>query len=101
MSLKKTYSEKKPSCRVTFKLTKVDAGNASRVNLAGDFNDWDRESIPMKMLKNGDFSVSLDLEKGKEYEFRYLIDGSAWINDNEADNYVSNEFFSENSVVAV
>jgi len=101
MSLKKTYSEKKPTCRVTFKLSKEDAGKAKKVNLAGDFNGWDKKSTPLKMLKNGDFSVSIDLEKGKEYQFRYLLDGSAWINDNAADRYVPNDFYSENSVVTV
>jgi 1,4-alpha-glucan branching enzyme len=101
MSLKKTYSEKKPSCRVTFKLPKADADHARKVTLAGDFNHWDREATPMKMLKNGDFSVSVNLEKGKEYQFRYLLDGTTWVNDNEADRYVPNEFNSENSVIMV
>lgn len=101
MSLKKRYFEKKPSCRVTFKVSRADAGNAGKVNLVGDFNHWNREATPMKMLKNGDFSVAVDLDKNKEYQFRYLLDGSTWINDSEADRYVPNEFQGENSVVAV
>jgi len=101
MSLKKQYFEKKPSCKVTFRLSKNEAGPAKKVNLVGDFNKWNHKGSPMKQLKSGDFTVSLDLEKGKEYQFRYLIDGSTWVNDHAADRYVINEFLSENSVVVV
>jgi 1,4-alpha-glucan branching enzyme len=101
MSLKKQYNETKPVCKVTFKLAKEIANSASQANLAGDFNDWDIESYPMKKLKSGEFTISLDLKKGKEYQFKYLIDGKEWINENEADKYVQNEFQSENSVIIV
>ncbi|MBN1132458.1 MAG: isoamylase early set domain-containing protein [Bacteroidales bacterium] len=101
MSLKKQYFEKKPSCKVTFRLSKSEANRAKRVNLVGDFNNWNQEGTPMKMLKNGDFTVILDLEKGKEYQFRYLLNGSEWINDTAADRYAVNEYQTENSVVIV
>jgi hypothetical protein len=42
----------------------------------------------MKKLKNGDFSVSLELERLKEYQFKYFIDGKEWINVIEADKFV-------------
>lgn len=101
MSLKKQYNETKPVCKVTFKLSNDIASSADRVNLAGDFNNWDIESIPMKKLKGGEFSVSVDLKKGRGYEFKYLIDGKSWLNEPEADKHVPNEFQSENSVVIV
>jgi 1,4-alpha-glucan branching enzyme len=101
MSLKKQYVEKKPVCKVTFKLEKELVNSANHVSLAGDFNDWDIESIPMKKLKSGEFSATLDLEKGKEYQFRYLIDGKEWINEAEADKLVRNQFQGENSVIVV
>lgn len=101
MSLKKQYMKSKSVCRVTFALAKDIAKTASRVNLAGDFNNWDMESIQMKKSKSGDFSVSVELEKGKEYQFKYLVDSKDWVNDQEADKYVPNEFLGENSVVVV
>ena len=55
----------------------------------------------MKASKNGNYTASVDLEGGKEYAFRYLIDGSRWENDWEADKYVPSEFGSENSVVVL
>jgi len=99
MSLKKQFYEKKPVCKVTFKLTEDIVNSARKVNLAGDFNNWDTNSIPMKKLKGGEYFVSLDLPKGKEYQFKYLIDGSSWLNEKEADKHVPNEFQTENSVL--
>ena len=101
MSLKKQFDEKNPLCKVTFSLAKGMTNSAFRVNLAGDFNDWDTENIPMKKMRNGEYTASVDLKKGREYEFKYLIDGSGWINDKEADKYVQNRFQTENSVVIV
>jgi len=101
MSLKKQYMKTKPVCKVTFILAKDIAMSANTVNLTGDFNNWDIESIAMKKVKSGEFSASVELEKGKEYQFRYVIDGKEWINETEADKFVSNEFHSENSVIIV
>jgi 1,4-alpha-glucan branching enzyme len=100
MSLKKKFDEKKPVCKVTFVLSNEITNSASRVNLAGDFNNWDIESIPMKKV-NGAFSVSVNLKKGMEYQFKYLIDGKEWLNENEADKMVPNPFHTDNSVVVV
>ncbi|HEY4787339.1 MAG TPA: isoamylase early set domain-containing protein [Bacteroidales bacterium] len=101
MSLKKQYDEKKSMCKVTFKVTKDIARSASQVYLAGDFNNWEVGSLPMKRHKNGEFTASLDLERNREYQFKYLIDGWEWKNETEADKFVSNEFQSENSVVVI
>ncbi len=101
MSLKKQFDAKKHSCKVTFTITEDLTNSANKINLAGDFNNWDIESIPMKKLKGGEFSASVELKNGKEYEFKYLINGNSWLNDINADKYVPNVFHSENSVVIV
>jgi 1,4-alpha-glucan branching enzyme len=101
MSIIKHFDDKKHSCKVTFTLAKDIASSAKHINLIGDFNNWDIESIPMKKNKGGEFSASVDLKQGKEYEFKYLIDGKEWLNEPEADMFVSNVFLSDNSVVVV
>ena len=101
MSLKKQYLKTKTVCKVTFTVPSAVAGTATQVNLVGEFNNWDTLSLPMKRLKNGDFSVSLELGRSKEYQFKYFIDGKEWLNDIEADKFVQNEFEGENSVVMV
>jgi 1,4-alpha-glucan branching enzyme len=69
------------------------------VTIVGDFNNWDKEATPMKKLKNGDFTITLGLASGREYRFRYLIDGKIWENDWCADKYVKNPYGAEDSVV--
>ena len=81
--------------RVTFVLPEPRAG---AVQLVGDFTDW-QASKAMRRFKDGTWRVALDLEAGREYGFRYLIDGTRWANDPAADKYVPNPFGSENSVV--
>jgi hypothetical protein len=98
-SLKRRYL--KTVCRVTFKLPGQAASFASQVNLVGDFNGWNREATPMKKLRDGSFSVTLSLPKGRAYHFRYLIDGLRWENDWCADTYAPNPFAGDNSVVIV
>ncbi len=102
MSLKKTFLKSKPICKVRFELPKEAADAADSVNLVGDFNDWDALANPMKKLKSGIFTTTIDLAVENEYQFRYLIDQIIWENDWEADNYVPSPYGgSENSVVAV
>jgi 1,4-alpha-glucan branching enzyme len=71
------------------------------VYLVGDFNDWDEEATPMKRQKDGSFQIALELDKEREYQFRYLVNGSEWHNDWQADRYVPNPFSGDNSVVVI
>lgn len=102
MSIQKQYLKTKPVCKVTFIIPKDMAGSAGEVFLVGEFNNWDITSHPMKRRKDGDFNLTLSLEKGREYQFRYLLDGNVWENDNEADKYVKSPYADcDNSVVIV
>ncbi|MBN2298235.1 MAG: isoamylase early set domain-containing protein [Deltaproteobacteria bacterium] len=102
MSIKKQYLKSKPVCKVTFTLNKHMTGSAGRVFLVGEFNDWDTQALPMKPVKDGVFNLTVNLEKGHEYQFRYLLDGDTWENDDCADKYVRTPFGdSDNSVVIV
>lgn len=101
MSIKKEYFKTKPSCKVTFRLPKDMAQNAKNVFVTGDFNAWQNNHTPMKKLKNGEFSAVIKLDKNKEYQFRYLIDGKTWLNESEADRYVPNGYGEENAVISV
>lgn len=99
MSIKKQLLKSKPVCKVSFKVSKELANGATKVNLAGDFNNWNETSDDLNALKDGSYSLTLDLETGRSYQFRYLLDGMTWINDEAADSYQNNGFGSLNSVV--
>ena len=100
MSITKKFLKSKPVCKVTFKLSKQQVNGASFIHLVGDFNQWDKAAKPMKALKNGGFTANLDLEQGKAYQFRYLVDGETWMNDEEADKMAPTPFGdAHNSVI--
>jgi 1,4-alpha-glucan branching enzyme len=99
--IRKKFLKTGPVCRVTFTLPKEAASEAEMVCVMGEFNNWSRDAAPMKRRTNGDFSITLDLEKGRSYRFRYLIDGCKFENDWRADRYESNPYGGEDSVVEV
>ncbi|MDP1622710.1 MAG: isoamylase early set domain-containing protein [Bacteroidales bacterium] len=101
MSLEKKFVKAKPVCKVKFSLSGDQYKSASSILLVGDFNHWQIGETPLKKAKTGVWSVSLDLETGKEHQFRYHIDGNNWENDPEADKFVPSGFGSENSVLAL
>jgi 1,4-alpha-glucan branching enzyme len=102
VGIKKEYFKSRKTCKVTFRLPKIAATDAKSVCIVGDFNNWNLYSNPMKKLKNGNYTVTLELKPGREYQFRYLIDESKWENDWNADKYVKSPYGdSDNSVVVV
>jgi 1,4-alpha-glucan branching enzyme len=102
MAVQKKFLKSKPICKCTFSLPKEAAPSAKEVALVGDFNDWVPQTHPLKQLKSGEFKIVVDLEVGKKYEFRYLIDGETWENDWQADEYIPVDGLAiENSVVSL
>lgn len=101
MSLKKEFLKSKPACKVTFYLPEKDAEGAKTVEILGDFNNWEKDKAIVMKAKNGIYSAKVELEAGREYQFRYLIDNETWKNDSEADKYAPTPFGVENSVVVV
>ena len=70
------------------------------VHLAGDFNDWNTTSHALVRSGSGEaWEITLELDSGRTYEFRYRIDGKDWQNDWDADRHVPNAFGGENSVL--
>ncbi len=85
MSLKKKFLKNKSVCRVTFEVSQEIGKTAKMIHIVGDFNNWDRSASPMKHSKEGGFTAAIDLETGRTYQFRYLLDEDRWENENEAD----------------
>ena len=96
----KKFLKSKPVCKATFTLPAEAVQGAKKVVLVGDFNGWDTDA-GIKMKKQKDvYKTTVELETGKEYEFRYLLDGETWENDWAADKYVATPFGVDNSVVS-
>ncbi|MCX6304688.1 MAG: isoamylase early set domain-containing protein [Bacteroidetes bacterium] len=101
MSIEKKILKAKPLCKVKFSLSGDQYKSASSILLVGDFNNWQLGETSLKKAKTGVWSVALDLETGKHYQFRYLIDGTNWENDPEADSFIPSGLGSENSVLSL
>ena len=102
MSIKKHYLKTRSVCKVTFRVSTQEALDAKAIFLVGEFNGWHKTRTPMKPLKKGEFVLTLDLETGREYQFRYFFDRIIWKNDPEADRYVHSSYGDcDNSVVSV
>ncbi len=103
MAIKKQYLKTKPECKVTFEIPKEIAEKFQKASLVGDFNNWDPNATPMKRRrKDNAFYVTMNLLKDAEYQFRYLLDGETWINDEDADKHVATYYpDAENSVISL
>ena len=97
--IRKTFvkSGGKTVARVTFTLP--ESIWADTICLVGDFNNWNRTSHPFQRDREGKWILIVDLELGRAYQFRYLVDGKEWMNDTQADVYVHNDYGSDNFVV--
>jgi len=102
MSFKKQYLKSRPICKVTFRISKEAVDGASTVHIVGEFNDWDKNATPMKRLKTGDFVATVDMDVGREYQYRFLLNNTTWINDAQADKYVPSHYRDvDNSVIII
>ena len=97
--LKKEYSQDGKTCSVTFMLP--EQVHAQSVHLYGDFTEWEKSPQTMTKQADGSFALTLSLTSGKDYRFRYLLDGQRWENDWAADAYVPNPFGTQDSLLKV
>ncbi|MGA2305757.1 MAG: CHAD domain-containing protein [Acidimicrobiales bacterium] len=84
--------------RASVTFTLPAAVRATRVAICGEWNGWSAGRDVMDRV--GDvFSLTIELQPGRAYRFRYLLDGERWENDWDADAYVPNAFGTDDSVV--
>ena len=73
--------------------------NATKVMLAGTFNNWNFKNTPMRKSSENTWRKSLSLKPGR-YEYKYIVDGR-WITDPNNNNRVTSSQGAENSVIEV
>ncbi len=93
MKKKLSKETKLKTKKVQFNLFAPEAG---RVFLAGDFNNWDVDNLPLKKANKGTWEVSIAISPGR-YEYRFWVDG-VWHDDPNAQERVGNPFGSQNCV---
>jgi 1,4-alpha-glucan branching enzyme len=95
--IRKRLSANEDSVIVTFEIP--GSVWADRIHLVGDLNDWDRESLPFRLTRQNTWQVEVELERGREVRFRYLVDGAHWRSDRDADLYARGEDGMVDSVI--
>ncbi len=96
--IEKQSTPKGKTVKVKFELPS-DVAEKS-VAVAGDFNDWSTSKHKMKLDKAGKvWSTTISLNKGASFQFRYFVDEREWRNDEQADGYTHNPYFSENGLL--
>ncbi len=71
------------------------------VCLAGDFNGWSHNSLPLHRPEASDspWRVTLELPRDKEFEYRYVVNRVTWNLDERADGQVETFGGEVNSLV--
>ncbi len=92
----KPSSKKQKTKKTEFNLF---APSAQSVFLAGDFNEWNISSHPLKRDRKGLWKISLNLNPGR-YEYRFLVDGE-WQNDPNCVDFAENPFGTLNCLKIV
>ena len=73
--------------------------NATRVCIAGSFNDWDPKASPFRNCGKGRWVAELLLKPGR-HEYRLVVDGK-WTDDSFAQTRVLNPFGGNNCILVV
>jgi hypothetical protein len=77
----------------------LEAPDAGKVFLAGDFNGWNPAAIPLRRSADGTWEVEVPLPPGR-YAYSFIVDG-ALATDPTAPQARDDDFGSVNSVVMV
>ena len=93
--LEEFYGVKQVGDQVVF-AAKFDG--ASKVLIAGDFNNWSPMSTPMN-AEGGRWNTQLPLHPGR-YRYRFVVDGR-WTTDANNPSVETNQFGELNNVVEV
>jgi hypothetical protein len=86
-----------PNNGVAFSL---DAPQATRVSLVGDFNNWDPRATPLAKSSAGRWETVVPLRPGR-YQFTFVVDGSRWVRDPALPQAVGDDFGQPTSVITV
>lgn len=88
---------------ITFSLPAEAIQGASEAILLGDFNNWNPEYAPrLERQEDGSYTVVTELEAGRTYHYRFLLNNGNWVNDYSAQHYENVPgFYIDNCVINV
>jgi 1,4-alpha-glucan branching enzyme len=75
-----------------------DGESKDPVFLVGDFNNWNNSATKLSKVA-GKWQTKISLKPGK-YAYKYFVNGN-WVNDSAADEYRTNPYGQQDSVLNV
>lgn len=72
---------------------------ADAIYLVGDFNNWNRQSHPLQRDNRGEWRLTIELEPGRVYQYRYLCQDGTWLSDCQTEASMPNPLGGYNSAV--
>ncbi len=78
ITIHKDTAGKNGMVRVTFSMPAIDG--CERLYLVGWFDEWDESVYPMERTTGG-WSLTLELEPGCTYQYRFRTLDGAWLSD--------------------
>lgn len=91
----KSFVKSKKSYKVTFELPVEQVGKGKDVRVLGNFNDWSWDNGTAMSNGKGTYKATTELPAG-HYQFRYLVDGQHWSNDDSAEGYTDSGYGTTN-----
>ena len=95
--LQRTFVKSKGAYKVKFTLKPA---NAETVEILGLNSDWENP-IPLSKKKDGSFCAEIALPKDTKHEFKYRVNNTEWLIEEDADAQKPNAFGSTNSVLVL
>ena len=74
---------------------------AKSVSLVGDFNRWDTASTPLRKDESGLWLADIEAPKAGNYQYKFIVDGSRWLEDPSNGLKVPDTYGGLNSVLAI
>ena len=88
---------------IIFTLPAEAVEGATHAMLLGDFNNWTpAKEFELEKQPDGSYRTVVQLEAGKTYQYRFLLNDGRWVNDYHAQQYVpADGLFIDNCVITV
>ena len=74
---------------------------AKSVALVGDFNSWDTGLTPLQKDASGLWLGEVEAPKTGNYQYKFIVDGSRWLEDPSNGMKVPDNYGGLNSVLAI
>ena len=98
VTIQKNIKGRESKVRVSFAMPAIVDG-CSCLYLVGRFNEWNESVYRMQRANDGTWSLTLELESGREFQYRFRTNDGRWLNDPAAP-HARHPFGSEISLVS-